>query len=88
MILPNEYNYRIHQIDSCLRNRYELSIDEGDYNGSNEPRNMHESIQILIRLIILNKPQKSTIMSLRSLNTNTNEKTTLVKTLKNNKAGC
>ena len=31
--------------DSYLRNRYELLIDEGDYNGSNEPRNIHESFQ-------------------------------------------
>ena len=75
--------------DSYLRNRYELLIDEGDYSGSNEPRNIHDRFKInLIRLIILNKPQKTTTMSLRSLNINTNDKITLVKTQKNNKAGC
>ena len=74
--------------DSYLRNRYELLIDEGDYNDSNEPRIFMSPFKInLIRLIIiLNKPQKTTTMSLRNINTN--DKITLVKTQKNSKAGC
>ena len=32
--------------DIHVRNRYELLIDKGDYNGSNEPENNHETFQI------------------------------------------
>ncbi|CAB4021911.1 Hypothetical predicted protein [Paramuricea clavata] len=32
--------------DIHVRNRYESLIDEGDYNGSNEPGNNHDTFQI------------------------------------------
>ena len=78
--------------DSYLRNRYELLIDEGDYNDSNEPRNIHESFQNQSHPINYseqtsenhnNEPEKLQHQHQRQNNPRQN-----VKTQKNNKAGC